>query len=35
MEYSMELLANNDYIRDTSYKGEVFKVTKKGFDLFE
>lgn len=35
MEYSMELLVNNDYIRDTSYKGEVFKVTKKGFDLFE
>lgn len=35
MEYSMELLINNNYIRGTNYKGEVFKVTKKGFDLFE
>ena len=35
MEYSMDLLIDNDYIRGTSYKGEIFKVTKKGFDLFE
>ena len=35
MEHSLELLIKNDYIRSVGYKGEVYKVTKKGFDLFE
>ena len=35
MEYSLELLIKNDYIRDVGYKGEMYRVTKKGFDLFE
>ena len=34
IEYAMELLINNDYIRNVDHKDEVFKVTKKGFDLF-
>lgn len=35
MEYSLELLIKNDYIRAVGYKGEMYRVTKKGFDLFE
>ncbi len=35
IEYALELLIDNRYIISEDYKGEVYKVTKKGFDLFE
>lgn len=35
IEYALELLIDNDYIRATNYKNEIFKVTKKGFELFD
>lgn len=34
-EYALQLLMENNYINRNDYKGEVYKVTKKGFDLFE
>ena len=28
-------LKDNDYISDVGYKGEVFKITKKGYDYYD
>lgn len=33
-EDALKKLEDNDYIYDVGYKGEVFKITKKGYDYY-
>lgn len=34
-EDALKKLEDNDYITDVGYKGEVFKITKKGYDYYD
>lgn len=34
-EDALKKLEDNDYITDIGYKGEVFKITKKGYDYYD
>lgn len=34
-EDALKKLEDNDYISDVGYKGEVFKITKKGYDYYD
>lgn len=34
-EDALKKLEYNDYITDVGYKGEVFKITKKGYDYYD
>lgn len=34
-EDALKKLEYNDYIADVGYKGEVFKITKKGYDYYD
>lgn len=35
LDNAIDVLENNAYIKSTSYKREIFKVTKKGYDYFD
>lgn len=34
-EDALKKLEDNDYISDVGYKGEAFKITKKGYDYYD
>lgn len=34
-EDALKKLKDNDYLTDVGYKGEVFKITKKGYDYYD
>lgn len=34
-EDALKKLEDNDYISDIGYKGEVFKITRKGYDYYD
>lgn len=34
-EDALKKLEDNDYITNVGYKGEVFKITKKGYDYYD
>lgn len=35
LDNAVDVLENNAYIKSTSYKREIFKVTKKEYDYFD